>query len=66
MTDTNARGRPRQPRTKTNTMYVGAYFATLRKLEDAARRAAGRQPLSQATLADLIGTIQAVVMRLRP
>jgi hypothetical protein len=63
MTDTNARGRPRQPRTKTNTMYVGAYFGTLRKLEDAARRAAGRQPLSQATLADQLGTIQTVMQR---
>jgi hypothetical protein len=60
---TNARGRPRQPRTKTNTLYVGAYFRTLRQLEDAARRAAGRQPLSQATLADKLGTIQTVMQR---
>lgn len=63
MTDKNARGRPRQPRQKTNTLYVGAYFGQLRRLEDAARRAAGRQPLSQATLADKLGTIQTVMQR---
>ncbi len=63
MAATNARGRPRQPRTKTNTLYVGAYFGQLRRLEDAGRRAAGRQPLSQATLADRLGTIQTVMQR---
>jgi hypothetical protein len=35
----------------------------LRQLEDAARRAAGRQPLSQATLAAELGTIQTVMQR---
>jgi hypothetical protein len=63
MTDKNPRGRPRSPRTKTNTLFVGAYFGQLRRLEDAARRAAGRQPLSQATLADRLGTIQTVMQR---
>lgn len=63
MTDKNARGRPRAPRSKTNTVFVGAYFGQLRRLEDAARRAAGRQPLSQATLADRLGTIQTVMQR---
>lgn len=63
MTDKNPRGRPRSPRTKTNTLYVGAYFGQLRRLEDAARRSAGRQPLSQATLADKLGTIQTVMQR---
>jgi hypothetical protein len=63
MTDTNARGRPRQPRQKTNTVFVGAYFGQLRRLEDTARRNAGRKPLSQATLADQLGTIQTVMQR---
>ncbi len=62
-TTTNARGKVRQKRVKTNTLFVGAYFGQLRRLEDAARRAAGRQPLSQATLADKLGTIQTVMQR---
>ncbi len=61
--NTNARGRPRRERTKTNTRFVGAYFGQLRKLEDAANRAAGRKPFSQKTLADAVGTIQTVMQR---
>lgn len=63
MTEMNTRGRPRQPRTKTNTIFVGAYFGQLRRLEDTARRTAGRQALSQATLADKLNTIQTVIQR---